>query len=72
MPIYEFRCDSCCKRFEKLCAMGETGSNLKCPACGSENPARVMSGFAAQGTEKGGSGSSCGTCSSTNCGTCGH
>lgn len=71
MPIYEFRCPKCSKRFERLCALGETGSSLRCPDCGEANPERVMSGFAAKGTEKGGS-PGCGTCSSNSCSTCGH
>jgi putative FmdB family regulatory protein len=71
MPIYEFRCSKCGKRFEKLCALGETGSSLHCPSCGEDKPARVMSGFATKGVEKGGS-PGCGPCSSNSCSTCGH
>lgn len=73
MPIYEFRCAGCGRRFEKLCPMGESGENLKCPDCGAPSPKRVMSAFSASGADGGkGSGSGCGTCSSHNCGSCGH
>jgi putative FmdB family regulatory protein len=73
VPIYEFRCDGCGKRFEKLCPVGETGADLKCPECGKQAPARVMSAFKACGTGSGkGAGSGCGSCSSNNCGSCGH
>ncbi|MHB8917674.1 MAG: FmdB family zinc ribbon protein [Desulfocucumaceae bacterium] len=79
MPIYEFKCQSCGRRFEKLCSLGETGENLECPRCGAARPGRVMSGFSSRSSGKdsfAGSGSSggsgCGGCSSTNCGSCGH
>jgi putative FmdB family regulatory protein len=73
MPIYEFRCASCGHRFEKLCSLGESGEDLKCPACGAQGPRRVMSSFSAAGTEGGkDTGSGCSTCSSGNCSSCGH
>lgn len=76
MPIYEFKCQSCGRRFEKLCSLGESGENLNCPQCGTARPQRVMSGFAARSSGKGDSGGSggsgCGGCTSTNCGSCGH
>lgn len=76
MPIYEFKCASCGKRFERLCSIGDNGEKLSCPQCGATGPKRVMSGFAAKGTgseDFGGSGGSgCGGCSSSNCGSCGH
>ncbi|MTI85114.1 MAG: zinc ribbon domain-containing protein [Firmicutes bacterium] len=75
MPIYEFRCQKCEHRFEKLCSMGEDGKNLNCPECGASNPNRVMSAFRAQGSKgeenSGGASSRCGSCSSSNCGSCG-
>lgn len=75
MPIYEFRCHKCGHRFEKLCSMGESGENLRCPACAAPAPKRVMSGFSAKGTESGGpvtGGGGCSTCSSSSCSSCGH
>lgn len=73
MPIYEFRCGKCSRRFEHLCQMGESGEKLKCPDCGAPAPVRVMSSFSATGTEGGkGGGAGCNTCSSHNCGSCGH
>ncbi len=79
MPIYEFKCHSCGRRFERLCSMGETGENLACPQCGTAGPRRVMSGFSAKRSGKDdlgapgyGGGSGCSGCSSTNCGSCGH
>ncbi|MCL6477245.1 MAG: zinc ribbon domain-containing protein [Peptococcaceae bacterium] len=76
MPIYEFKCQSCGRRFEKLCSLGETGETLPCPQCGTTGPRRVMSGFAAKSSGQdgfsGSGGSGCGGCTSTNCGSCGH
>lgn len=79
MPIYEFKCQSCGRRFEKLCSIGESGEGLACPQCGTIGPRRVMSGFAAKSSGRddfGGpassGGSGCSGCSSSNCSTCGH
>jgi putative FmdB family regulatory protein len=41
MPIYEFSCEACGARFEKLVPAG-TGS-VACPECGAERTARVLS-----------------------------
>jgi putative FmdB family regulatory protein len=41
MPIYEFRCEACGARFERLVAMGTL--TLPCPDCGSERTDRVLS-----------------------------
>ncbi|NPV72734.1 MAG: zinc ribbon domain-containing protein [Pelotomaculum sp.] len=71
MPVYEFRCAGCGRRFEKLCPMGESGENLKCPECGAPSPRRVMSSFSAAGAGGGKGGGSCSACSSRNCGSCG-
>ena len=79
MPIYEFRCSSCERRFEKLCQLGETGKKLTCPECGAPKPERVMSGFAPKSVGKnglstpmGGTGGGCSGRSSNSCSTCGH
>ncbi len=76
MPIYEFRCQACGHKFDKLCSLGETGQNVPCPQCQANNSQRIMSGFAAKSVGKnglstpmGGAGS-CGTCSGGNCSTC--
>ena len=71
MPIYEFRCEKCGRRFEKLCALGESGQNLRCPECGSPAPKRVMSGFAAAtGTETAAASGGCSGCAGGSCSTC--
>jgi len=74
MPIYEFRCEKCQRRFEKLCPIGESGHNLQCPACGAPGPRRVMSGFATGGggdsDAAASSGGGCAGCAGGSCATC--
>ena len=43
MPIYEFRCESCQEIFEHLAITAGEIVELKCPACGGSDLARVMS-----------------------------
>lgn len=73
MPIYEYVCDSCQHRFQKLQPMSANGE-APCPDCG--KPAkRVFSVFAAMTRGSNGetssiTGSACSTCSSGDCSTC--
>ncbi|MEW6447900.1 MAG: zinc ribbon domain-containing protein [Bacillota bacterium] len=69
MPIYEFRCNACGLRFERLCPLGETGENLACPGCNTPKPEKLLSFFATRGTD-GGKGSSCTACKATSCSSC--
>jgi putative FmdB family regulatory protein len=47
MPIYEYRCEDCGNKFEKLVRrMGET-PNVECPACGQKHLKQEISTFAA-------------------------
>lgn len=75
MPIYEYFCDTCDKKFEMLVMGKETP---KCPDCGKADIRRLMSacGFISKGsggeTVSASAGNSgCGPCSSTNCSSCG-
>jgi putative FmdB family regulatory protein len=45
MPIYEYSCQACGKRFQKLQRMGADAGDTPCPACGSTNVRREISGF---------------------------
>lgn len=71
MPIYDFICRACKKKFEIL-VMGST--KPRCPKCQSTDLAKQMSTFAhkrgSSSAAGGGSGSGCGSCSSSNCKTC--
>ncbi len=78
MPIYEYKCNKCDKEFETL-VMGS--STPECPECDSQDLTRLMSacgfvskikgGGTGETTIKSSSSSACGSCASTNCGSCG-
>lgn len=75
MPIYEYQCDQCNKKFEIL-VIGR--DKPVCPICGREDVRRLMSacGFVSKGsggeTTASSAGSSCGGCTSSSCVGCGH
>lgn len=45
MPIYEYLCEDCGNKFEKLVRRGETG--VACPSCGKTHLKTEFSTFAA-------------------------
>lgn len=45
MPVYEFRCKNCSKRFAKLIGMTADSASPVCPKCGSEELERLISRF---------------------------
>ncbi len=58
MPIYEFVCKSCGKRFSQLVLNLEDKQEVKCPHCGSQDVKRVFSPFGSVGSSAS-SGSGC-------------
>lgn len=56
MPIYEYQCKECQRRFELLRAYGQKDAEAACPACGATRATRQLSVFAApvSGGEDGG------------------
>jgi putative FmdB family regulatory protein len=46
MPIYEYRCQSCRRKFSALVGVVADEKPIACPRCGSADSARVMSRFA--------------------------
>lgn len=48
MPLYEYECKKCGKKFEKLIFSTEK-ENIKCPFCSSEETKRILSLFSSKG-----------------------
>ncbi len=56
MPIYEYRCETCNERFERLfLSLKQIPAEIACPACQSTQVQRVMSAPAVHKTGEGGS-----------------
>jgi putative FmdB family regulatory protein len=49
MPLYEYRCETCGRTFEKLRRMSDSDSEVDCPNCASEQVRRQLSTFATGG-----------------------
>lgn len=46
MPIYEYKCDSCETKFEKLIRRAADERDLACPSCGERHLSQQYSTFA--------------------------
>ena len=70
MPIYEFACEKCKKRFEQLVRPGT--AKVPCPACKSSKVKRRFStfGIGGGGSNGGASGSGKSSCSRGSCSGC--
>src|SRR5947207_2971230 len=51
MPIFEYRCAGCRRRFSLLVGVVAAGPEARCPRCGSEQIARLISRFAVARSE---------------------
>jgi len=51
MPIYEYRCDACDRKFELLTSFAERDRPQACPSCESTKTRVLVSSFAALGGE---------------------
>ena len=49
MPIFEYRCDDCGTKFEKLVRNGTT--EVACPSCGQAHVNQELSTFSAHGSK---------------------
>ena len=63
MPIYEYECRKCKKRFEVFQGVNEDGKELICPQCQANNPQRILSLFSSGSGKV--SAASCGPSGST-------
>jgi len=70
MPIYEFRCSSCQKKFEALVRIGRE-AEVVCESCGSRDVRKLISGFGiGGGSSRIKASSGCSSCSKGTCSTC--
>lgn len=69
MPIYEFCCKDCRKKFDMLIRGTE---EVVCPRCGSSEALKLFSTFGVKSTDKptGSGGSACSTCTASTCNGC--
>jgi putative FmdB family regulatory protein len=52
MPIFEYKCQECGARFEKLIRRESDQTGLVCPSCGAAEPGRELSTFAAHASTR--------------------
>jgi len=74
MPIYEYVCPDCDLKFELLRPLSQANEGASCPQCQS-TAKRILSAFCSVSKDENGQtapigGSSCGGCSTTDCGSC--
>jgi putative FmdB family regulatory protein len=71
VPIYEFECANCRKRFEELFRSSSDVKAPPCPKCKGRKTRRLLSVFGmGGGSRSSGGGSSCGSCSRGSCAGC--
>ncbi|MGQ9603902.1 MAG: FmdB family zinc ribbon protein [bacterium] len=72
LPIFEYECRNCSKSFEIL---GSAKTKPRCPFCKSRKTTRIFSAFSIGGKSRSdkveGTKSSCRTCLTHNCSSCG-
>lgn len=72
MPVYEYECQECGRRFDALRSMSQADAPIACQGCESQNTSRALSVFFASSGGKviaGGNGG-CGSCSGGSCSSC--
>lgn len=74
MPVYEYYCENCGKKFEALRPMSKADAPIACEHCHSKRTSRQISLFAAhsggEAIAGAGGGGGCASCSSSSCATC--
>ncbi len=68
MPLYEYACRDCGRRFEVLQRIGADATGVACPECGSPQVAKQFSTFASAASSSGGA-MPCGAPNATGCGS---
>jgi putative FmdB family regulatory protein len=52
MPVYEYRCEVCGERFDRLVRTAGLDESVTCPRCGATETRRQWSVFSALGLER--------------------
>jgi putative FmdB family regulatory protein len=47
MPLYEYQCKKCNRKFETLVSTSKTNDQVECPSCGSDETTKLLSSFCA-------------------------
>ncbi len=71
MPIYEFSCNDCSQKFEKL--IMRKGQKILCPECSGDQVKKLISSCnfgSSDGTVQPASTNSCSSCTATSCSSC--
>ncbi|MCB9639127.1 MAG: zinc ribbon domain-containing protein [Myxococcales bacterium] len=58
MPLFEFGCASCGRRFEQLITHRNLTADIQCPFCGSDDVSKLVSTFATTSKSSDSSGAS--------------
>ncbi|MFC1912338.1 zinc ribbon domain-containing protein [Chloroflexota bacterium] len=54
MPIYEYECKKCGRKFELRRSINDADAEIKCPGCGGKSAKRLLSLFGTASTTAGG------------------
>ncbi|MGB9596296.1 MAG: FmdB family zinc ribbon protein [Candidatus Poribacteria bacterium] len=52
MPLYEYQCKKCDRKFETLVNLSKINNPVECPFCGSKQTDKLISSFCASITTK--------------------
>lgn len=77
MPIYEYICEQCGNKFDKIRPMSEADAPIECEHCHSNDTHRALSRCYCKSDSSGGlssssSSSGCSGCSGGSCSSCHH
>jgi len=75
MPVYEYRCEDCDKRFEMRRSYSQSDALADCPYCEGRHTRRLLSNFVARSASSSGATAAVaggGGCAGGSCANCGH
>lgn len=75
MPVYEYICEECNNKFDKMRPFSQADFKIVCIKCGSTDTRRALSRVnmhTASSSSHSSSAGGCRSCTSGNCGNCNH